>query len=474
MRWLFWIALVCTPAAWAADDRPDRPVGQKLQGRINTAIQEGVRFLKSAQSPDGSWKYAKGPATATLHTTGGLTALALYAMAASGVRSTDQAIERGVRWTQSHKEPFKPQSGFGTYSASLLVLALTRIDARKHKNRIHQLAGRLVKSQLDSGMWSYPLRGYAGSTRRPPPGRVGGRGAGDNSNSQFAILALWAAHALTSYPVPKKTWTRVRDLYAGTQNPDGTWPYRGGFRGRGRGTGPPSMTAAGLVAYVYAVSALTRKPEAARQARIARKGLKALLSGPRNYLDYYFAYAMERAGTVMAIPLPVWYVPGATELVKEQKKDGSWMPRGFSHGDRGGVYTTSLALLFLSRKTLPPRVSTKRETFPDLSRPNQLGRGFDFYHAYKPEGRAGVLHEFKKAGPAAVGLFIRKLGDSKEAVRVTAFELLTKLVAKRFFFDPRAPLEERAVMLVPIESFWKLNRASLRWNEEQKRFVRPR
>ncbi len=194
-----------------------------------------------------------------------------------------------------------------------------------------------------------------------------------------------------------------------------------------------------------------------------------------DYADFYFVYAMERVGTVMDLPLADWYLPGSKKLCKDQRRGGSWQEtRG--HGDKNHVYSTSLALLFLSRSTLPPRRAavTMREKFPDLSKPDQLGRGFDFYHAYRPAERAKVIANFGNAGPAAVGHFIERLKDKREGIRVTAFELLTKLLDKRFFFQPAWPLADRAVMLGPIEGYWKQHGVTLRWNAEKTRFVLPR
>jgi hypothetical protein len=460
------VAVLGARFASAADDRPKRPLkNKKLQVRINAAIEKGVAYLKTVQSGDGRWPYR---GNAMIDHDGGLTALALYAMSASGVPADDAAIRRGLSWAFAHPRPYGPDATVGTYSASLLVLALTRIDEKKHRAAVHRLAALIADAQQSSDMWTYNLQ------VNPDNGPVRRRfGIGDNSNSQFAVLALWAAYSLTGYEVPARTWQRIRDFYKRTQLSAGGWQYSGTMRG-GRGLGRPSMTAAGLVAYVYAVAALTGDAAVARGSPVARKGLKALLKTPSDYSDHYFAYAMERAGTIMNLELEKWYVPGAKHLLKEQKRDGSW--RGRFHGDPAGAYDTALALLFLSRTTLMPRraATTKRDTFPDLSKPGQLARGFDFYHAYKSDQRAKVVHEFGKAGPAAVGLFVEKLHDERESVRVTAMELLRELCDKRFFFDPKAPLDERAVMLEPIDRYWKTQGLGLRWDPARKKFARVR
>src|SRR5262249_21236200 len=68
-------------------------------------------------------------------------------------------------------------------------------------------------------------------------------GKTDNSNSQFALLALWAAQR---HGVPvDRTMARVVRRYRGSQNSDGGWSYT---YAPGGGTGSaPAMTCVGLI-----------------------------------------------------------------------------------------------------------------------------------------------------------------------------------------------------------------------------------
>ncbi|MHC4547238.1 MAG: hypothetical protein ACYTEZ_00555 [Planctomycetota bacterium] len=462
------LVLLLGPLAGADDDRPDRRADPKLQQRINQAIEEGVAHLQRVQRKDGSWPYTGTGEDGT----GGLTALALYALAASRVPPRDPSIRRGLAWTEKHRSPYRRGATYGTYSASLLVLALTRIDPEPHRARIGRLAERLVRSQRTSDMWSYGLVGKSSAQdgRDRPRGPSTG---GDNSNSQFAVLALWAAYALAGIDVPDRTWQRIHGLYRRTQNSGGGWPYRatgGGSRGR------PTMTAAGLVSYVYATAALrggVRALPDARRTPVAQAGLAALFRRPRfNYENYYLVYSLERVGTVMALPEKDWYFEGARALVAAQQKDGSWQG-GVRRGDARHVYETSLALLFLSRATRYFVGPTTRRAagFPDPARPGNLVKAFDHYHVYKPAQRSAVVDRFGRAGAPAVGLFIARLRHQQAPVRETAYELLERLVEKRFFFEPRWPAPDRALMLQPIDTFWRLQGERLRWDAERRLFV---
>src|SRR5262249_13357210 len=65
----------------------------------------------------------------------------------------------------------------------------------------------------------------------------------DTSNSQFAILALWAARR---HDVPiARTLHRIAMRYHTSQNKDGSWDYHYVFGGSGKGR--PAMTAVGLL-----------------------------------------------------------------------------------------------------------------------------------------------------------------------------------------------------------------------------------
>jgi len=460
--------LALCPLAGAADDRPDRRADPKLQVQINRAIERGVAYLKKTQAKPGCWRYSRDTGT------GGLTALALYALAASRVAPDDPTIVKGISWTKKHRQPFQEGGGYGTYSASLLVLALTRIDPKAHKQRIDILAERIWRSQLPSDMWTYSLRAQR-RTRGKKKKRKDSRaslGGGDNSNSQFAVLALWAAYALADAEVPPETWQRVHEFYRRTQAANGSWNYT---RVRGGGPGRPTMTAAGLVSYVYASAAMSGGIRALPQARrtpVAQAGTKALFHQRFDFQDYYFVYSLERVGTVMGLPEKDWYFDGARTLIKQQQKNGQWNGRMW-HGDADSAYETSLALLFLSRATryFVGPTTRRAEGFPDPAQSGNLSKAFDFYHHYKPARRREVLYEFGKAGAPAVGLFIQKLRHKQVTVRATAIELLRELVERRFLFEPRWPAQDRAHMLQSIDEFWQRCQSRLHWDAQRRRFV---
>ena len=79
--------------------------------------------------------------------------------------------------------------------------------------------------------------------------------------------------------------------------------------------------------------------------------------------DYYFAYSVERVGTLQGLSDAEWYDTIAKRLVTSQEPDGRWRRKrgrlGMGYGDRNQVYETSLAMLCLARATRHP-ITPKR------------------------------------------------------------------------------------------------------------------
>jgi hypothetical protein len=472
------VLLAAVSVVLAEDDRPQRRVADPaLQKKINTAIDKGVAFLKREQEPDGNWsphnpgyQYQKGK----LAFEAGLTALATYALAASGVGSGDASIKRALRWMETDgKGGFESGAGYATYSVSLYVLALTRINAERHQAKIHTLARQLVRGQRENGMWTYGLGG--------------GRGGGDNSNTQFAVVAIWAAYSLAEFDVPETTWKRIRHLYESTQAKNGGW----GYGGRAGEHGTPAMTCAGLCGYVYASAALDDSRAALRKARTSRIAVKAFDSllralGPSHHRSPYVLYGLERAGTIMNAEINKWYTPAARTVVLRQHSSGGWGMQGTR--PKAYPYDTSLVLLFLSRSTLPPRrgVTTPGDragrgvvsgtNFPDLMDPSpgaqaRLERALILYGHYPPSRRAAIAPLFAAKGPEVLRYLISQLRSEETARREAASDLLGRLLERKLYFEPKAPQPDRTTMVHLIEKFWRNHGPKLRWDPDKKRFV---
>jgi len=446
-----------TLAVWAGDAEEAASVTDpKLRAAINQSIRRGVRYLKKTQRRDGGWVF--GPVRSH---NAGVTAISLYALAASGVSADDDSIKRGLAWVRKHYAEYGADTPYATYSVSLLVLALARIDAEAHKTQIHRLARRIVKGQQSSGVWGYGL----GKKLR----------GSDISNTQFAVMAIWMAEMHAGYPRPARCWKRIFRLFRDGQIDDGGWGYNPGVP-----RASASMTAAGLFARVVSEAALAKGRESlpnARKTWAARKGLKRLLEFSQ-YSNLYFSYGLERAATVMDVDPAKWYVPGARAIVNMQDKQGAWgaLARG-----AGSAYSTSLALLFLTRATRyvitprrprPAATTARAPRFPDPVTDRNLKPAFEAYLLSDVAKRIPLRPLFGTAGGACIEFLIGRLADPDMAVRQTAFELLTVLLYKPLLFDPKARADERKIMLAPIRAHWDANKTRYSWNAETQRFER--
>lgn len=192
----------------------------------------------------------------------------------------------------------------------------------------------------------------------------------DNSNTQFAMLALWAArrHDVASeMPI-----LLAQQRFATGQNAkDGGWPYRPGEQ-----TSTATMTCVGLLglAMGYGAEIPAKKtgkdvsPRAPSSDPMIQKGLKHLeqfikTPDPDNappVEDPYLLWSIERIGVLYNlknIGKKDWYAWGSQTLIHHQKSDGSWNMR------EGPAIDSSLALLFLRRSNLVNDLSDNLNLF---------------------------------------------------------------------------------------------------------------
>ncbi|MHB1421873.1 MAG: prenyltransferase/squalene oxidase repeat-containing protein [Gemmataceae bacterium] len=400
-----------------------RAVDQKA---VDRAIGSGVQALRGLQEQDGTWP----------HKEIGASALAGLTLLECGVKADDRAVLRAADVVRMAS----PTLTYN-YSICLAILFLDRLGDANDIPLIESLTVRLLAGQTASGGWTYRcpmiseaevrrLQGLMGGRnvlvgRRemPKPGsvkrsakdlpkeiqqqlamiqRMGGGSAAemlpsDNSNTQFATLALWIARR---YGLPVETaLKRVQTRFRNMQNANGGWGYRDpGSRSSGfMSRSTASMTCAGLLGlavYEGEVSEKARERNArSKQTRDinkdtqVRRGLLALsttigkpagANGPRQPAGgntkgrpgaqapmvpriggrtYYFLWSLERVAVALdlkTIGQKDWYDWGAEILLDNQQDDGSWQG---SYGDCGA--DTCFALLFLKRANLVPDLTTQ-------------------------------------------------------------------------------------------------------------------
>jgi hypothetical protein len=198
-------------------------------------------------------------------------------------------------------------------------------------------------------------------------------GTTDNSNTQFAILALWAARR---HGVPiDRTLKLIAQRFETSQNADGGWGYRY-KKGGGEGGGPP-MIACGLLGLAVG-HGLTEAKDQQKQGPQVVKGFVALanhIGKPANKMrnlpmqNLYFLWSLERVGMLYDLKTigdKDWYRWGAEILVANQKGDGNWDKGGYPGASP--TIDTCLALLFLKRVNLAKDLTEKLPDSKDLTK----------------------------------------------------------------------------------------------------------
>lgn len=515
------LALALLPgAASAGEDEAAKKADQELQEHIDESIDRGAKWLLGTQSIDGSFPspqeqgYPMGP-----------TALATLALLHSGVPRESSAIRRAFARLRKVYGRIKGSNGqwrgLRTYSVSLTIMALAEYgrDRKLLRKRDEDGGGgvvggfRLEKQDLE---WMQDLTSWLVSVQNGGAWRYP-EGGFDNSNSQYALLALKEARR-AGLDVPEETFVkalrhflarqqrkgpRVRrhrevggdGVYAATRTvADGHDRARGwGYSGADLPSG--SMTTAGVAATSICVSEIDEAKyrnlvaEGRQSARdgLAWLGLEFSVSGnPRlgTTWHYYYLYGLERAGVLANVVYMGdhrWYATGARYLVNCQGPDGGWRPGGFA-GQPGrpvvDVVDSSFALLFLARATARAVTAVTERPLLDLTAGAELSEPArrDLFAAalremddLDDEGRARRARDFAFLGPGVIPLLLPLLADDDEGVRARAILILRAATGLAMDYDPRAKAADREAGADRWTAWYLRNRGKLALDREARR-----
>ena len=316
-----------------------QPAGPVTAEQVRTAINGGIKYLLSEQKANGSWNEL-------VQYPGGVTGLCTLALLNSGVDPSERHIQKAL----INLRKLKPVK---TYTIALQTMALCAAEPRRDMVLIQKNVHWFEETQLATGDWSYP--GVAG----------------DNSNSQFAVLALHEAERVGAKVKPE-TWEKAAKFWKDSQNPDGSWGYKSQWA-----EGLGSMTCAGIGAMVISTghasepnaeikNGLVQCCRDQEEDNALENGLSWLgrnFSVARNpgrrgrgqIWHYYYLYGLERVGRLTARRLigeHDWYREGAEFLIGQQDQfTHSWT--GSGHAEDNPHVSTALALLFLSKGRRP-------------------------------------------------------------------------------------------------------------------------
>jgi hypothetical protein len=437
VRYALYLLPVVVLLGIAAPGRADpKPLSKEEQTKVDKAIDKAVAYLKRKQTKEGNWpthwkqKYLVGEC-----------ALPAYALLEGGVSADDPVIQKAAAFVRP-----KVLKTDETYELSLAVLFLDRLGEAKDKKLIQTCALRLIAGQHYTGGWSYRcpkfkegqevallkaleeltkrmkeegkstkealreleiLRGMKAlavfkdmeklnwqeeTNKKKPREFLPIVGATDNSNTQFAILALWTAqhHDIPTEPSFRGLVARFEK----SQFPNGDWNYlystslRENLEAR---RGRPSMICVGLIGLAigqglkYPPSHVP-PPPGKENLRILM-GLAALYSTigvptgqmdkPIPMQDIYYLWSLERVGMLFNLPTlgdKEWYRWGAEIIITNQLGTGEFSAGDWSENPRfaatgagqtspgfyGPILKTAFALLFLKHshpmKDLTPKL----------------------------------------------------------------------------------------------------------------------
>ncbi|HEV3340451.1 MAG TPA: M56 family metallopeptidase [Pirellulales bacterium] len=315
-----------------ADDAPPKEpaaadkANVEPRSELKQAIDRGVSFLKHEQQDDGKW--LDDP----VGYPGGITAVSTLALVRAGVKPKERCVQTAVEYLRR----LKPAR---TYNTALQTMVFCAVDPKTDRKLIERNVQWLCDQQKTAGpktgAWAYP------------------EAEGDNSNTGFAMLALYEANQ-AGVKVPVAVWRLALDYWVGTQNSNGSW----GYKPQTAGTG--SMTAQGLFCVGAAMQVLDEQPADKPASEAVERAARWLgrnfdthsnpgVRGGEGWLFYYL-HAVAQAGRVTGrheFGEHDWFLEGVLTLLAQQRPDGSW--KGAGHAEDDPHLATSMALLFLAR-----------------------------------------------------------------------------------------------------------------------------
>ena len=360
-----------TQEIFAADGSPE---GESFltPKAVEDALAGGIDYLVRMQQPNGSWAEYPGYPP-------GATALCTLALLSAGLDAEHPTIVKALEYLRT----FTPEMQNQTYPISLQTMVLCQASPKKDlpliQRNVDWLADRQFNTQnVYRGGWSYT--GIAQANSRT-----------DNSNSQFAMLALYEAEKAGA-AIPDRVWREAEGYWTRMQNADGSWGYTvpkpDGTPINGNVSHPVrgSMTCAGIAALAM-IGDLTAggasrveggrveccRPVQGDNAERIERGIEWLAEhfsvrnnpGTAENSDtyvFYYLYGLERTGRLTSlrhIGQADWYREGADYLLRRK---GLLSQFWRAPGDLRGMDTlsTSFALLFLSKGRWPVLISKLR------------------------------------------------------------------------------------------------------------------
>ena len=396
----------------AAAPRPD----EELVNRVGDSIKRGVGYLKSKQNKGtGNWEGVVLGILAEME--GGATALVTLALLNSGEKPDDPQVAAALKYLRA----LPPKK---TYVVGLQNMVFAETRSKGDLPLIQRNADWLVEKAigLPAGRlegWSYP-----------------GNSVADNSNTQYALLGLYAAKQAGA-KIDDGVWRAIQEFYTRTQQkpnaktPYWYWTYQATQFDREASF---TMTVAGVCGLLIAGMGLDQSTQRldpatgvaaacgtyAENAPVARglNSIAAQFSFEQGKSVFYNVYGLERLGRLSGqrfVGRYDWYREGCEYLLRAQTDTGAFFRKGSI--DSAEVVSTSFALLFLSKGRTPVLVSKYA------------------WGEYRDAG--GGTFEERTVGAAGEVNWNRKHNDTRHLVEFAGRELFKGAPLAWQVYDPR-------------------------------------
>ena len=306
------------------------------RAKLDASVQQGLKFLRGTQKPDGSWQNYPG-----------ITAIVVTGFLRNGVTDKDPAIAKACEYLAALAKPngaiytdaLGPAQALPNYNTSLSMTALHLTKNPKYAAVVKKAQEFLATSQFDEG------EGF-----KPTDRQYGGIGYGskvdnpDLSNLQNALEALTETGYSKNADVFKKAITFLQRCQNRSESNDQAWTANdGGFiyaaSGESKVVDPSqhssygSMTYAGLKSYLYC--SVTKKDARVQAAWNWLRANYDVNQNPKMGNDglYYYYHTMSKTLAVWGDKVVVdanggkhsWAPELSGAIVGQQKPDGSWI-----------------------------------------------------------------------------------------------------------------------------------------------------
>jgi hypothetical protein len=381
---------VTLPAEDEAEPPPPAPrpaspprVPVQEQRKIDDAVVNGVWYLRGHPWGDGPPDLPEDGLSASM------AALPALTLLECGVPASDPLVQKAAALVRAKVR--QAMTSRDTYQLALAVLFLDRLGDKRDAELIQFLALRLVAGQrLADGGWDYScpqlddpavknllqqlkdgkqtLEQWRQTALKGKPFDTG---RSDNSNTQFAVLALWVAsrhNVAIAKPIAlvEKRFRDTQKADAAGMGLDGSWVYCQPDD-NGATLGWPSMTCSGLLglAVAHGVMQKAGDKKKALDDPAVQRGLAMLgraIGQPNDSrpLDLYFLWSMERVAVLYNLEKiggKDWYAWGCRDILAAQSADGNWS--GDQLTGNSPIVAACFALLFLKRANLAQDLTDK-------------------------------------------------------------------------------------------------------------------